>query len=423
MTSAASVISHLGQPTTKSSETLLIAYYFLSLSDSGAARPSRFAKYLRRSGVTAHVITNGESTNQHGESAFPVRCIGKNSEKGGVQLASKLAYHFQRRLLPYNECLPWVPHAVEAGSDIIRNSSITSILSTSPPLATHFAAWELKRRFGLRWIADFRDPLSDNPFRQRRFGKPYDAVIERTIFHSADVIIANTDTVGDLWRNRYPRWAEKIRVIWNGYDAEDGIAPTRLPIRSFQTLTHVGTLYGGRRPTLLLASLLRLINSGRLNPRSFRLRLIGPIDTTVISLNAAPFSTLANLGCLEYNAKSIPVEEARTVIAESDGLLLLDLNERGAALQVPAKLFDYIRIGRPILSYTAVNSPVERILLQSGVPYQCLHPEDPPERLDAGVLDFLKLPSDPVAPNEWFWRQFDPQAQVLMLRDLLGHCV
>jgi len=414
----ASNIAAQGRQETSSADAraLLIAYYYRSSNESGAARPARFAKYLGKAGVPVHVVTNGDPSNNEPS----VTCVQERIKVArSVELASRVAYHIERRLLPYNECLPWVPYAVSAGSEIIRRNPIESIVSTSPPLAAHFAAWEIKRRFRLHWVADFRDPLSDNPFRNRRFTRPYDRAIERWLFRNADILIANTDTVANVWRKRYPQWANKVRFIWNGYDPDDLISAAPIPERPWSVLTHVGTLYGGRRPTVLLESLVRLIGSGRLNPDTFRLRLIGPLDTTVNRVDEPPFSTLVALGCLSFNGQPVPQAEARNEMATADHLLLLDVNETGAALQVPGKLFEYIRIGRPILTFTVNDSPTERILAASGIPYRAISMTAPPQTIDDAVGSFLKLPPESTQASKWFWREFDARAQAETLKTLL----
>jgi len=268
-------------------------------------------------------------------------------------------------------------------------------------------------------VADFRDPLSDNPFRDRRFTKPYDRAIERFLFRSADILIANTDTGASVWRKRYPQWANKIRVIWNGYDPDDRISAAPISERRWSALTHVGALYDRRRPTVLLESLVRLIGSGRLNPQTFRLRLVGPLDTSANCVDQPPFSTLIGLGCLYYNGESVPQSEAREEIATADRLLILDVNERGSSLQVPAKIFEYIRVGRPILAFTASGSPTERILAGSGVPYAAVSVTAPVEAIDNAVSAFLQQPTHPVQPSAWFWQQFDGCAQAETLRAIL----
>lgn len=73
-----------------------------------------------------------------------------------------------QRLLPYNDQLTWVPHAVATAERVLAGGDVFAMLSTSPPSATHIAAFLLKRRYGIRWIADLRDPIYQNPFRPGR---------------------------------------------------------------------------------------------------------------------------------------------------------------------------------------------------------------------------------------------------------------
>jgi len=137
---------------------------------------------------------------------------------------------------------------------------VVAVVSTSPPVATHLVARRLKRRFGVPWVADFRDPLRGNPFRTRRWFFPYDALLERMLFRNADALIANTDTLAEMWNRRYPEFSGKMSVIWNGFDPEDRIAPAVKASRGRRVLAHVGTLYGGRHPGRVLSSLVRLID-------------------------------------------------------------------------------------------------------------------------------------------------------------------
>jgi hypothetical protein len=131
------------------------------------------------------------------------------------------------------------------------------------------------------------------------------------------------------------------------------------------------------------------------------------------------FKALASRGCLQYNATSIPRADALAAAAEADFLLLLDLNQAGASLQLPAKIFDYIPLGRPILAFTSKGSPAERILSNSGVLYCCIYPDTAQDQVDKQILSFLNLPTTPVVPSDWFLDQFDARAQTKELASML----
>jgi glycosyltransferase involved in cell wall biosynthesis len=324
------------------------------------------------------------------------------------------------RVLPYNDCLQWVPHAVATASPLLRSEAIPVIVSTSPPVATHVAALWLKRRYGARWIADFRDPLAGNPFRTRRIGLPYDLVLERSIVSSADGIVVNTDAALETLALLYPKHRSKMHLIWNGYDPEDGFRAANIKPGKSKTIGHFGSIYGGRHPGELLRSLQRLLQRGVVDRRQVRISLVGSLDHDRAWLKDPSFSKLASLGCLQFTDGAVPRDQVRTLMGETDYLLLLDINERATALQVPGKLFEYVRIGRPILAFTTKDSPVDRILRQAGTPHVCVYPEDMEGEVDRKVLSLLSMPTEPVAPNAWFEQQFDAAKQAGSLAKIVS---
>jgi hypothetical protein len=78
---------------------------------------------------------------------------------------------------------------------------------------------------------------------------------------------------------------------------------------------------------------------------------------------------------------------------------------------VPAKIFEYILIGRPILAITDRESPVERILQNSGVPAVFIYHDDTPERIDEKLIGLYQLPNTAVPPSPWFMNNFDGRSQ------------
>ena len=175
-----------------------------------------------------------------------------------------------------------------------------------------------------------------------------------------------------------------------------------------------------RHPGTLVASLARLVAQGRLDPGTVRLRLIGCIGAIGPWASAPGCEVLRQRGCLEFIDRVLPQPEAHREMAQADYLLLLDGNEMGMSVQVPAKLFEYIRIGRPVLAFTAKNSPAERILAGSGVPHACICRDLPDEQVDRMVLSFFNLSNNPVQPSRWFQEQFDAVEHTKHLASILG---
>src|SRR5262249_20265637 len=95
--------------------------------------------------------------------------------------------------------LGWVPKAYATARQVIETVPISLILSTSPPPPVHVTAFWLKKRYpGLKWVADFRDPMKGNPVPyavtrsgpassriSSRFGRFWDSWMEQLIFRHA----------------------------------------------------------------------------------------------------------------------------------------------------------------------------------------------------------------------------------------------
>jgi glycosyltransferase involved in cell wall biosynthesis len=397
---------------------LLLAYYYLPSNTSGVQRAVRLARYLPEYGVATSVIASshsGELPDVASVSHVPNRLTLNSRARAMGRIAERV-----QRILPYNEQLPWVPHATEAARALMSRTPAAAVLSTSPPVATHLAAFRLKKRYGLKWIADFRDPILGNPGRPRRWAVPYDRALERLIFKHADAIISVTDAMAEEWKRRFPAYAHKIHVIWNGFDPADALAPAPLPVRNYRILAHVGVLYSQRHPTALLASIDRLVTAGTINTESFRLRFVGPVQEQGQLTMQPAVSSLMQKGCIEMPGALVPRTEANHEIATADFLLLLDIvNLSNVGYTVPAKIFDYILTGRPILAITDKNSPVDRILQNSGVLYRCIYHQDQDSEIDRKLSELLTLPSEPLSPSQWFLENFDGRRQAGRIAEII----
>jgi glycosyltransferase involved in cell wall biosynthesis len=396
---------------------VMFAYHFPPENAIGGARPFRFYKYLSRNGYRCHVITAAIQPTQPNIDVEYVADPFITQPRQGV--GWQLERAIRKFLLPGVAGIRWSRLACQAARTFVRsnpNAEMT-VFSTYPPLGTHLAAFQLTRKNKLAWIADFRDPLGDNPTHNflKKFQQKLSCWLERTIIKAATVVIANTDTIAEKWRNAYPDRRESIHLIWNGFDPEDRIQPLQLPVREYTLISHIGALYQGRNITSLLESVSRLIEAGRLASGRVRIQLIGSMLGE--SLPGIEFLERAKRkGWLELISNQIPRREALAIAQTSDGLLLVQPH---SSVQVPGKLFEYLQIGRPVLAFILPDTPIERILRHSGVPYRCVYAGSSAQEMDDAVEEFFKLKTDPVPANAWFEQSFDARRQTQALETLI----
>jgi glycosyltransferase involved in cell wall biosynthesis len=397
---------------------ILSAYYFPPENTSGVQRASRFHRYLPEHEWQVYPLC---ARPEQESGLLPgVRYVPDDATRAaGAGRGEKLA-RWAERILPYHERAPWAAHAVAAGEQILREHGRCSIISTSPPVGSHLVAWRLKQKHGIPWVADFRDPILGNPGRPRKWARAYDAWLQERIVANADAVVCVTDAVAAEWKKRYPSHAAKIHVIWNGFDPAAGFGPKPIPPRSKRVLLHAGVLYRQRHPKSLLNSLDRLVQSGRLSPDRFTLRFLGWLQGEEEFFSIPAVQRLREAGCLDI-AGNLPRAEAMDEIATADWLFLIDIvNLDGSGYTVPAKIFDYLLTGRPVLCMTDPGSPVDRILKGSGVPFECVYHEDPEPTIDEKVCRLLTGTPETVRPSEWFFSEFDGARQAGKLAAILN---
>jgi hypothetical protein len=127
----------------------------------------------------------------------------------------------------------------------------------------------------------------------------------------------------------------------------------------------------------------------------------------------AVYTALSQYNCLAETRVNIARDHAMKELQAADVLLVLD-NTEGAMLQVPAKLFEYIPTGKPILAVTSPQSPTERILAQSGIRYECLYPSHADSDVDAAIVRLLE-PYPPARMSKWFVDTFDAKRRTEVL--------
>jgi glycosyltransferase involved in cell wall biosynthesis len=403
-------------PSAAARPVLLLAFHFPPEGLPGAVRPARFFKYLPEFGYQPEVITGAvqaEVKDHIHALPAPTYLPNKYTLAGAVEIMLHLA------IWPSEMALLWSGPAFAKARRLIRNNQVSAIVSTAPPLNVHLTALALKLRYGIPWIADFRDPMLDNPFRQDwgRICSAADHIVENQIFKHADAIVGVTDVVAGRWRVRYPQYAHKLHVLYNGYDPAENLAGVPIPPRPYRTLSHFGNFYGMRRPDIILNALVRLLAGNVLSPETVRIQFVGGFGEDIIAESGSKMAYLRQNGIVE-NIDLMPRPQALERMMGSDYLMLLDIQE-GEGYTVPSKLFEYIRVGRPILTVTQPDSPVERIISRSGVPHVLVHPGESEDSVAGKVQQLFELPSDPVKPSDWFLENFDGRRQTGTLASIL----
>lgn len=248
-----------------------------------------------------------------------------------------------------DHCSGWIPPAVVGGIRLGRIHPPTVVLATAPPQSALIVGMALANWFRVPFVADLRDPWVGNPFAKHatRVGTWLGVPLEALVLRRASLIIANTQRLGADVAARHSILAGRIVTVPNGVDEDDPVlAAARLTPRHSGRgllLVHLGSLYGNRSPKPVIDAFRHLAAHNALVPGDLHVRFIGECSQWGTNCRRAPEHLAQSISFLPRQ----PRDRALRMAAEADALLLL---QPDAPLQIPAKLFEYVALGRTILT-------------------------------------------------------------------------
>jgi glycosyltransferase involved in cell wall biosynthesis len=268
----------------------------------------------------------------------------------------------------------WLPKAWIGARRAVRRYRPAAIMTSGPPHGVHAVGLWLRRWSGLPLVADFRDPwISLNGYVDpkalpSRIASHY----ERAVMREADAIIINAPRSMAALAEAFPGAAGRMSVITNGYDPET--FPEAAPEGPSDTLrvVHPGQFYGNRHPGTFLDAV-RMFEQDRPEgaPR-LRVKFVGNTD---VSFDIQSEIDRRGLGEAVHLIGHVPYAESLRLMSRSDILLLVD--EAGRRRGVPAKLYEYLGAGRPVLALTEADSDTAWVLRESEFPHRLAPPSDP----------------------------------------------
>lgn len=246
----------------------------------------------------------------------------------------------------------WFHPAVEAAMTAAKAAPPDLIFATGGPWTGLLVGRELAHRLQVPFVADFRDPWvcdSPGPYASSFLNKKSER-LQAAVCLSADAVVANTEELRLEFVKRYPMLAHKFVTITNGFNCESqGLElQTKHPMSSERNsvfeFCHFGNIYGGRNVTPLFQAVLELHNESRLTSTQVRLRFVGGWETE----NYVPqdlIKQLEKMGLLQRQP-SIPHRHCLQEMAAAGALIILQPH---STTRIPAKLYEYISSGRPIV--------------------------------------------------------------------------
>ena len=362
-------------------KVLIITYYWPPAGGSGVQRWLKFSKYLRDFEIEPVIYTIDNPSypilDKSLESEIPkdleilkqaifepnsmLSFFGRNNKKESAGFLNPNPTFFGSiiQYIRANYFIPdarkfWIQPSVNFLSNYLENNHIDAIITTGPPHSMHLIGLELKKKLGIKWISDFRDPWTEIdyfqqlPLTKKATKKHQD--LEQEVLINSDMVVV----VGETMKDKFLKHTNRIEVLTNGFDTIETSLTQELDEKF--SITHVGLMNSDRNPTILWEVLNEISNTNLNFKNDLRIKLIGKIDDAVIQdLKIFDHNTIETIPYLDH--KDVSKYQA------SSQVLLLSINEVPSAKGIiTGKIFEYLQAKRPILAIGPEDGDAAMIL-------------------------------------------------------------
>jgi glycosyltransferase involved in cell wall biosynthesis len=254
----------------------------------------------------------------------------------------------------------WKPRAFRAAVSLLQKMEFDLIFATAPPQTDFLVGEAVKREYKIPLVLDYRDAWLDYPFKY--YPTPLHRYahyrMEKRVVKAADRIIVTTRRVKESILKHYLTLGyHDVVIVPQGYDPFDFefASPRRLSPRRKMRVTHAGTFYAERNPSVLLQALHNVVHNVPHLRGRIELNLIGTIrgEDRMLANKLGLQNDVVFLGYLEH-------KDCTQVLMESDVLWLVLDND----YQSPGKLYEYIGARKPILG-SVVDGYIKQLILET----------------------------------------------------------
>jgi glycosyltransferase involved in cell wall biosynthesis len=363
-------------------------------------RVAKLAKYLPAHGVRPAVLTVANpSVPVHDESllsdlppgleiaraptlepGYAIKQAAWHAKARDTLSGTQLVLGAAKQLLFPDPQVLWQPGAHGMLLARIAAKSDDVVLVSGPPFSQFLLA-PLARAAGLGVVLDYRDEwgtVREYEMGRSLLARALSDPLEAALLRRAHAVVTATEEFRAALLARFP-WLDRGRVVFipNGYDPDDFPADLPEPPRDRFVATYAGTVYALTSARGLIGAL-RLLHA--LHPhlaRALRLRFVGRIVPT--ELDAFAGSEALGVERLGY----VPHGRVLYELAASHVALCVVSDAPGTERIYPAKIFELMHLGRPVLTLAPPESAVARLVGAHGMG-PVVHPCD--EVAIAGAL-------------------------------------
>lgn len=383
----------------KRKKVLFIAYVYPPISGSGVQRTLKFTKYLRNYDWEPVVVTVGDTKapffdktlftdipkemeiiridrpdkidNLYANELFNIysKIVPINILNKYISILNKNKLMGLKWLLLPDIHIPWANEVIKKIYNYCNFDEIDLIYSTSGPYSDHIVGYYLKKKLNKPWVADFRDEWTNNPMMKPNKKNIVYGILremEKKIVEFADKIITTTDGAAENYKRIFNLKYDKVTTITNGYDEEDFKEISEKKDKDDKkekfTIMHNGILYGNRSPIPFINVIKNLVNTNKIHKHKI---MVYFSHTNKDEEYKAYVKEQGLEECIQFIGYLNHGESLKK--ASSADLLLLIIGEEEKWKTVHAgKVFEYLRLCKPIIGLSPRESVTEELLTKTG---------------------------------------------------------
>ncbi len=364
-------------------KVLIITYYWPPAGGPGVQRVLKFAKYLPEFGWEPIILTveNGDyhATDEsllkdvpqnlkvHKIKAFSVldlykKILGRKKAISSFELTKsegglkfKIIKWIRANLFIPDARGGWKRAAVKRGLRIIREEKPEIIFTSSPPHSLQLIGLKLKRKTGVKWVADFRDPWTDafwdKELPRLKIIQKLNLSIEKRVIGNADELITISNGCAQLLSKDS---GKKFKLLFNGYDDLDFNGIIKSGSNKFR-INYVGSISSKQNPINFFKSIQALPLETK---ELLEVNFYGSFDSEVI------MKSRENGNYTRFHSYISHDMAIKKMVDSEILLILIPENSKGI---ITGKLFEYLATKNFILGIAPENNEIESLLTECSI--------------------------------------------------------
>ncbi len=375
---------------TTGKRVLIITYYWPPSGGSGVQRWLKFSKYLHLFGYEPVIFTPENPDFELQDPGlekevpktvevlrFPIwepyqllRTFGGKKEgnpalileKPRKSLLDRMAIWMRANLLVPDPRRFWIKPSLNFLGQIIKQNQFQAVITTGPPHSMHLIGLGLKEKWGIPWLADFRDPWSTWEFLDTLpmlpMVKRKHKRLEKKVFEKADSIC----TISPTFQKEMQRLSKRnIHLLYNGFDLEDlpkdfGDQPDHpYPFH----IVYTGVVDAIRDPKPFLKALKIAFSDSR---GKVKLSFVGRVSKAIMAWVESDPWLCEHVAFEGY----VPHKKVFDYYKKAHLLLLILTSTKNAKGNIPGKMFEYMATQRPVLALGDPQGDAATILREAG---------------------------------------------------------